>query len=228
MAAKPVLYFRTQKECRAAIKAEVDPHKTTGDIFLAPITRDLLAKHHHGCIAHQLVPECFQWGIHPDTGFENCFYARFNDPRYPDLTWKPTAWNKAIRNWRLTDQTLDGLLKHDLLRAVVRPLLWEYRNSHPFCEIHDGTHGQYEAAVHVHHVHPTFDAIAIGAIALLSQQDRQAFISDFDWVRDDALNVPIQCRDYLLFVHSMARVQSVCLIHHKLAHYGSFNGDTIL
>lgn len=213
MSRKPVLHFTTQKECKAAVRAEVDPYRETDEIFEAPVTKQLLAKRHHACVKHGLVPMRFCWGIHPIFNTRDCFLANFNDVRFPQLDWRKISWNKALIGWRLTDATLDGEIKA-VLRRHILPHILAYRDVHDYCEYP----GCLSLVQDIDHINPQFDDIACTAIAMLTQLERASMINSYSWIDDCPLQIPARVLDYMDEQHStVVRLQALCKFHHIMA-----------
>jgi hypothetical protein len=202
---KPILGFRTQKDCRAAVRSEVDPHRSSGVEFYSPLVRELLSRHHWGCLSIGVSPIKFRWGLHPIYGTRDCFTALFEDSRYPDLSWRKVSYNKAISRFVLDDSTLNGEMKSQL-RWVIKPIMDSYRDAHLTCE---KCGHQSEEVLRVDHVYPEFEDIADDAISLLDDEERRRIISSFDWSKNLALDIPHKVISRVLKLHESVKLMAV-------------------
>lgn len=207
----PVLGFKSKKDCRLAVKAEVDSHKDTGREFYSKLVAQLFAERHYALSPYGIWPIGFRWGIHPRFNTPECFFIRIEDERFPNVWWRDASWNKCIAGWRLTDETLDAELA-DYYRRYAVPTVFRYRDSrYMSCEF-PGCSERW--GLEVHHVEPSFKVIAAGANALLTADERAALIAAHDWFSNEPWLLPDRCVRYIVQAHETAKLMLVCKQHH--------------
>jgi hypothetical protein len=206
----PVLGFPSKKACRLAIQAIVHPHRQTRREFFHPLLAELFATRHYALSQYGIRPVGFRWGTHPEFGTDDCFYARFEEELYPLLWWRKISYNKAIDGWRLTDATLDAELA-EAYRRVALSAVCAYRGRRSHCEFPGCNETD---TLDVHHVAPTFRAIAAAATALLTADERAQLIRTHDWFDETPWLLPQKCVDAIEAAHEHAQLALLCKRHH--------------
>lgn len=207
----PVLGFKTKKECRAAIKAEVDPHRDTGREFYSDLVARLFAERHYALSKYGIKPKGFRWSVDPFYFTPDYFLIRIEDERFPHIWWHAASWNKCIDGWQLTNETLDAELSEHYRRFTV-PTVFRYRDSRFMtCEF-DGCSERY--GLDVHHIDPEFKIIAAEASALLTPEERIALIASHDWFSNEPWKLPRKCIEHIRRRHETAKLMLVCKRHH--------------
>lgn len=207
----PVLGFKSKKDCKAAIRAEVDPHRDTGKEFYSELVARLFAERHYALSKHGIKPKGFRWSVDPFYNTPDYFLIKIEDERFPDVWWRNASWNKCIHGWQLIDETLDAELAEHY-RRFITPIVLRYRDSRfATCEF-DGCSERY--GLDVHHIEPEFKTIAAEASALLTPEERASLIASHDWFSNDPWKLPHKCIEHVRYRHMTAKLMLVCKSHH--------------
>ena len=195
-------FFPTQTALRKAIQAEVNPWVLHHGVpFESALVSDLMATRHWSLAARGIRPVRFMWSTHPKMGYKNAFHVQ-----YPDGTWHCKAFNKAVDGWKLTDATLDELLK-DEFRFVIAPIVNSYKAKNPSCQ-RPGCLNPNVGSMDVDHVDPEFNDMAAAGIALFSVEEREEIVRTAAF-SDNLLRLPERVVDYLFRAHETATLMTV-------------------
>jgi hypothetical protein len=215
--------FKSKKDCTTAIKAEVDPYRTTRTEFFSPLVADLFLHRHYALSQYNIRPVGFLLTIHPRYGTDDCFCLRINDQRFPNVQdMRVASWRKAIDNWHLTEQTLSPEVA-SYIRRLTLPIVFQFRDLRTAkCEW-DGC--QQTENLDVHHKKPTFQEIANNIIALLTPADRTELIRTHNWFDNEPWLLPQKCIDAIKNEHQNAEFMLICKHHHYQLKKGGVNAS---
>lgn len=123
--------------------------------------------------------------------------------------WHPVSWRKSIAG----DLSFEQMFKNQA-RDYIQPLMQKYKSRHHECELCGK-----DTVLDVDHVDPEFNDIALTAIDLITDYDKNLFTSLFDFFDESRCWIPeyhpsIQ---YVINRHRTATLQAVCHGCHKLA-----------
>lgn len=189
----------TKAALTEAVRAVVNPVPFDQE-FESELLANLIAERHWHSKLHGIVPRKFKktrgWG----DGYD--FWGWF----------EPGGWHKV--SWRkcIIPDNADDVLKR-ALRSAVRPIIAAYKDKHPVCE-----RCGLRASEEVDHVEPSFDTIVDGALALLTQEQKNEVMRSLDWHEESEFLLP---NDHpvvsrVLNAHETVKLQAVCRPCHQL------------
>jgi hypothetical protein len=190
--------FETKAALEEAVRRTVNPVPYNVE-FESSLISDLIAERHWYCKHNRLRPTRFKRTSAWNGGYD--FYGWFDS-----IGWHKVSWRKCIR-----PDNVDNVLKR-AIRTAIRPIIAEYKASHPVCE-RCGTCPSKE----VDHVSPTFDEMYQEAVATMSDEDKERVMARQNWDDESEFRLPNDdpLIESILGSHRGAQLQAVCTGCHQ-------------
>lgn len=190
--------FTTKKALTEAVRNVVNA-VAFNDEFESQLLSDLIAERHWYCSCHQTRPTKFKKMPGWNGGYD--FLGWFDQ-----IGWHKVSWTKCI-----TPDSVDAVLKR-VLRTAIRPMIADYKSSHPVCE-----RCQQRETEEVDHVSPTFDEMYRRAIDGLSGEEKDQIMASLNWNDESEFQLPEDHRvvERILTSHENCQLQAVCVDCHR-------------